>query len=113
MKLEPHARQFRHLIALTAAMPLVLGGCELLSKPESTHFDAVRGGFKFRAIADAAYPEGSAAGEAARMKWLEQRLRETGTCPNGYTITERQTALRSTGTLGSIYDVYYKGTCKG
>jgi hypothetical protein len=71
----------------------------------------VDGGFEFRAIADAAYPEASANGEAWRMKWLKQRLTETGTCPNGYAITSRKPVLFSTGSLGSIYDVYYEGRC--
>jgi hypothetical protein len=100
------------LLCAITLLSLVLNGCELLSKPESTSFDATRGGFKFRAIADAAYPESSATGEAWRMRWLEQRLRDSGTCPHGYTITARETALRSTGSLGSIYDVYYEGTCR-
>jgi hypothetical protein len=64
------------------------------------------------AIADAAYPEASANGEAWRMRWLEQRLVQSGTCPNGYTITARNPVLLSTGALGSIYDVYYEGRCK-
>ncbi|GAB2176198.1 hypothetical protein [Dongia sp. agr-C8] len=94
-----------------AAVPLLLTGCEYLHKPESTHFDAMEGGFAFRAIADAAYPEHTANGEAWRMKWLEQRLRQTGTCPKGYEITARKPVLFSTGALGSIYDVYYEGRC--
>jgi hypothetical protein len=98
-------------IAALAALASLLCACEYLSKPEPTRFTAVDGGFKFRAIADAGYPEGSANGEAWRMKWLEQRLAETRTCPNGYTITSREAVLQSTGTLGSIYDVYYRGRC--
>jgi hypothetical protein len=99
-------------MALALALPLLAGGCEYLSKPESTRFEAVDGGFEFRAIADAAYPERSANGESWRMRWLEQRLRETGTCPNGYEITSRRPVLLSSGTLGSIYDVYYEGGCR-
>jgi hypothetical protein len=90
---------------------LLLSGCEALSKPESTRFHATDGGFEFRAIADAAYPEGSPGGEAWRMSWLEQRLQATGTCPNGYEITSREPVLLSTGALGGIYDVYYEGRC--
>jgi hypothetical protein len=101
----------RSLLAAVAALAPLAGGCEALSKPESTRLDAVTGGFEFRAIADAAYPEASAGGEAWRMKWLEQRLAETGTCPKGYTITARETERISTGALGSIYDVYYQGRC--
>lgn len=99
--------------ARTIALCLVglLGGCEALSKPESTRFDQTRGGFEFRAIADAAYPEASPGGEAWRMAWLEQRLKDTATCPNGYEITSREPVLLSAGTLGGIYDVYYEGRC--
>jgi hypothetical protein len=104
-------RVSRVFFAGAIALPLLIGGCAYLSKPESTQFDAVRGGFEFRAIADAAYPEASANGEAWRMRWLEQRLRETGTCPHGYRITSRETKRLSSGTLGSIYDVYYEGRC--
>ena len=94
-----------------AALAVLLAGCEYLSKPESTRFDAVEGGFEFRAIADAAYPENTPNGEAWRMKWLRQRLAETGTCPAGFTITSRKPVLLSTGAIGSIYDVYYEGRC--
>jgi hypothetical protein len=99
----------------TIALCLVclLGGCEALSKPESTRFEATRGGFEFRAIADAAYPEASPGGEAWRMSWLAQRLKQTGTCPSGYEITARKPVLLSTGALGGIYDVYYEGRCTG
>jgi len=95
------------------AVLLLLGGCEALSKPESTAFTAREDGFAFRAIADAAYPESSANGEAWRMRWLEQRLRERGLCPNGYVITTRETRAHATGALGTIYDVYYAGKCAG
>jgi len=105
-------RTKRVFLALTIAVPFPIGACEYLHKPESTQFDAVRGGFEFRAIADAAYPEASANGEAWRIRWLEQRLAETGTCPDGYTITSRKPVPLSTGSLGSIYDVYYEGRCK-
>jgi hypothetical protein len=101
----------KQLLLTIALLVPSLGGCEYLHKPESTRFDAVKGGFEFRAIADAAYPEHTANGEAWRMKWLEQRLAQTGTCPNGYEITARETELLSTGALGSIYDVYYEGRC--
>jgi hypothetical protein len=99
-------------VAALAASLALLAGCAFFHKPESTQFDAVDGGFEFRAIADAAYPEASANGEAWRMKWLEQKLAQTGTCPNGYTITAREPVLFSTGSLGSIYDVYYEGRCR-
>ncbi len=92
-------------------LAMLAGGCDYVSKPESTRFDTVAGGFKFRGIADAAYPEATANGEAWRMRWLEQRLAQTGTCPRGYQITSRKPVLLSTGTLGSIYDVYYEGRC--
>jgi hypothetical protein len=98
-------------VMIAAALSMLAAGCAFLHKPESTHFDAVDGGFEFRAIADAAYPEASANGEAWRMKWLEQRLAQSGTCANGYTITSREPVLFSTGALGSIYDVYYEGRC--
>jgi hypothetical protein len=94
-----------------AVILLLVGGCEAFHKPESTSFRAVDGGFKFRAIADAAYPEASANGEAWRMRWLEQRLAANGVCPDGYIITSRETELLSSGALGSIYDVYYEGRC--
>jgi hypothetical protein len=100
----------RKLILALAVVPAI-SGCQYLSKPESTHFDAVDNGFEFRAIADAAYPEHTENGESWRMKWLEQKLRQTGTCPTGYTITSREPVLFSTGTLGSIYNVYYEGRC--
>jgi hypothetical protein len=101
----------RRWMALVAAGSFLIGGCTYLHKPESTAFDATEDGFAFRAIADAAYPEETANGEAWRMKWLEQRLAETGTCPHGYTVTARETRRLSTGALGSIYDVYYEGRC--
>lgn len=94
------------------AVAVIAGGCGALSKPESTDFRAVSGGFKFRAIADAAYPETSDNGEAWRIRWLEQKLAKTGICPNGYEIISRETERLSTGALGSIYDVYYEGRCK-
>lgn len=96
-----------------ASLLLLVGGCEALSKPESTSFTPVRGGFQFRAIADAAYPEASENGEAWRMRWLQQRLRASGVCPNGYVITSREARPLSTGALGSIFDVYYQGRCTG
>jgi len=99
--------------AVIVVLVLLLGGCEALSKPESTSFHTVRGGFEFRAIADAAYPEASPGGEAWRMTWLAQRLKASGTCPNGYEITSRKPELLSTGALGSIYDIYYEGRCLG
>jgi len=95
----------------SVAFVLLISGCAVLSKPESTHFDSVRGGFKFRAIADAAYPEASPGGEAWRMTWLARNLKDNRVCPNGYVITSRKPVLLSTGTLGSIYDVYYEGRC--
>ena len=101
----------RSWMALVAAGSVLFGGRTYLHKPESTAFDATEDGFAFRAIADAAYPEETANGEAWRMKWLEQRLGETGICPRGYTITARETRRLSTGALGSIYDVYYEGRC--
>jgi hypothetical protein len=101
----------KSFVLAAAVLALSLSGCAYLSKPESTRFDRVSGGFEFRAIADAAYPEASTNGEAWRMRWLEQRLEETGTCPNGYTLTSREPVLLSTGALGSIYNVYYEGRC--
>jgi hypothetical protein len=101
---------WRWMVLVTAGS-FLFGGCSYLHKPESTAFDPSADGFKFRAIADAAYPEETANGEAWRMKWLEQRLAETGTCPHGYTITARETKRLSTGALGSIYDVNYEGRC--
>jgi hypothetical protein len=101
----------RWWMALVAAGSFLFCGCTYLHKPESTAFDPTGDGFAFRAIADAAYPEETANGEAWRMRWLEQRLAETGTCPHGYTITARETKRRATGALGSIYDVYYEGRC--
>jgi hypothetical protein len=100
----------RSLVPLMALL-LPLGACDALSKPESTRFIAVDGGFEFRAIADAAYPESSPDGEAWRRRWLQQRLTESGLCPNGYVITSRKTRKRATGALGSIFDVYYAGKC--
>ena len=94
------------------AVSLFVGGCEALRKPESTSFRSAGAGFTFRAIADAAYPENSPNGEAWRMQWLEQKLAESGVCPNGHEITSRKPELLSTGALGSIYDVYYEGRCK-
>jgi hypothetical protein len=103
----------RGILILAALAGLALpGGCAYLHKPESTQFDVVRGGFEFRAIADAAYPEASPNGEAWRMRWLEQRLQQSSTCPNGYTITARKPVKLSTGALGSIYDIYYEGRCR-
>ena len=102
----------RTLLPAALSIALLAAGCAYLHKPESTQFDATKDGFEFRAIADAAYPEGSANGEAWRMKWLEQRLAQSGTCPNGYTITSREAKHLSTGSLGSIYDVYYEGRCR-
>ena len=90
-----------------------LAGCEMLERPQSTRFEAVTGGFEFRAIADAGYPEASANGEAQRMSWLARNLKDTGTCPHGYKITSRKPVLLTTGELGSIYDVYYEGRCTG
>jgi hypothetical protein len=95
------------------SLALLIGGCEALSKPESTHFEPESDGFEFRAIADAAYPEDSAGGEAWRMKWLEQRLKRSGTCPTGYEITSRKPRLVTQGALAPIYDVYYVGRCRG
>jgi hypothetical protein len=100
-------------LRVAIALLLLVGACEALHKPESSSFKPVPGGFKFRAIADAAYPEASPNGEAWRMKWLDQRLKKSGVCANGYAITSRTPVLLSTGALGSIYDVYYEGQCNG
>jgi hypothetical protein len=103
----------RRTVALSWLALLLTGGCAMLHKPESTAFTPVTGGFEFRAIADAAYPEASSNGEAWRMRWLDQKLKASDTCPNGYAITSRRTKRLSTGALGSIYDVYYEGRCTG
>jgi hypothetical protein len=100
-----------------ALLPLSLlavfaGGCEILDRPQSTHFERTTGGFRFRAIADAAYPEGSANGEAQRMSWLARDLKASGTCPDGYTITSRQAELAWHGQLADVYNVTYEGRCK-
>jgi hypothetical protein len=91
---------------------LLVGACSVLHKPESTAFTPTRNGFSFRAIADAAYPEGSQNGEAWRMRWLAEKLATTGVCPSGFDIVSRRPVLLSTGALGSIYDVYYEGRCR-
>ena len=106
-------RSMRLCRAAAVAILLSSGACSWLHKPESTEFTATSGGFAFRAIADAAYPEGSPNGEAWRMRWLGQRLAAGGICPHGYDIISRKPVLLSTGTLGSIYDVYYRGRCRG
>jgi hypothetical protein len=97
---------------LGLALLFALGACSYLHKPESTEFTPTRGGFEFRAIADAAYPEDSPNGEAWRMRWLAQKLAATGVCPNGHDLVSRRPVLLSTGSLGSIYDVYYEGRCR-
>jgi len=107
----PYSQETMKHVAIAGL--LLLAGCEALSKPESTSFTPVRGGFEFRAIADAAYPEASENGEAWRMRWLQQRLSESGVCPRGYVITSRKARQLSSGALGSIYDVYYRGRCTG
>jgi hypothetical protein len=98
--------------ALGFAVLVSLGACSYLHKPESTEFTPKRGGFEFRAIADAAYPENSLNGEAWRMRWLAQKLVATGICPNGHDMVSRRPVVLSTGSLGSIYDVYYEGRCR-
>ena len=100
--------------ALAFALCLLgLGGCEILDRPQSTHFEPVAGGFKFRAIADAAYPEETPNGEAQRLSWLAQHLHESGTCPNGYVLTSRKAVLAWQGELAKVYDVFYEGRCTG
>ena len=108
----PSGSSKSNLKIAAAVLALLAGACEALSKPETTQFEAVPGGFEFRAIADAAYTEASANGEAWRMRWLEQNLTARAVCPNGYVITAREPVVLSTGALGSIYDVYYEGRCK-
>lgn len=98
--------------AMVLGLLFAIGGCELLDRPQSTHFEPVADGFRFRAIADAAYPEGSANGEAQRMSWLARDLKASGTCPAGYTITSRKPVLAWHGQLSDAYDVYYEGRCK-
>jgi hypothetical protein len=101
-------------VAWSLALCLVgLSGCEILDRPQSTHFEAVTGGFKFRAIADAAYPEDTPNGEAQRLSWLAQNLRRTGTCPKGYVLTSRKAVEAWQGQLAKVYDVTYEGRCSG
>lgn len=103
----------RRVAAATLVLAAVAaGGCELLDRPQPTHFERTDGGFRFRAIADAAYPEGSANGEAQRLSWLARNLKRTGTCPQGYTITSREAELAWHGHLADVYDVTYEGRCK-
>src|SRR4051794_4125965 len=98
--------------AVVVAVALASAGCEILDRPQPTHFEPTSGGVRFRAIADAAYPEGSANGEAQRMSWLARNLKATGTCANGYAITSRKAVLAWHGQLADVYDVYYEGRCK-
>ena len=111
MMREHAVRRFTPGTAL-AALLLLTGSCALLHKPESTEFTPTRHGYEFRAIADAAYPEDTENGEAWRMRWLAQKLVQTGTCPKGHDIVSRKRSLLSTGWLGSIYDIYYVGRCR-
>jgi hypothetical protein len=101
----------RSWYAAGLASLLLIGACDTLAKPESTHLSGGADGFTFRAIADAAYPEASENGEQWRMRWLRAALNARGLCPRGYAISSRQVRLLSSGTLGDIADVYYRGQC--
>src|SRR5947208_15958461 len=80
----------RSVQGLSLAQLLSVGACAYLHKPESIELTPTRTGFEFRAIADAAYPEGTPNGEVWRMRWLQQRLAASGTCPNGCDIVLRK-----------------------
>jgi len=51
--------------------------------------------------------------EAARIRWIEEDLRDNKMCPKGYEITDRKVVVRGHAVLGDLHDIYYYGKCKG
>lgn len=89
------------------ALGLVLTGCAAYDLSATGQFRPSPNGFEFITIADTAYPLASADAEAKRIARLVQYLADTGTCPEGYRLTNRQAVQRFKG----VHDVIYTGRC--
>ena len=87
---------------------MFLVGCESADRITATDFKPVAGGFNFRAPAGPQYPVDTPAGEASRMKMLDEWLTSNKVCPNGYVISSRQPVQRTP----FVHDVFYEGRCK-
>lgn len=97
--------------ALAAA---VVAGCEAhdLRVGSSSYLEPVANGvFKWKTIADAAYPIDSDQAEAARMRQLAEALRLNSACLSGYSVDGRAATKKSEGAFGDIFDIFYTVRC--
>lgn len=68
--------------------------------------------FKYEAKTNSlSYPEHTKEGEALRMEWLEEYLKDNKYCPDGYKILERKPVVRGGSLYGPLHIIYYTGVC--
>ncbi|GAA5784681.1 hypothetical protein [Chitiniphilus shinanonensis] len=103
----------RYLVLTTLAVS-VLSACASIHDMDksATHFEPTPGGFRYQAFSDLLRPEGSEAGEAVRMRWLNEYLASNNICPSGYEISDRKVVVRDVIAGEKIADIVYYGTCK-
>ena len=92
---------------------LVIAGCESRDRAALTQFvPEADGTFMFQASTGATYPLDSAEGEATRLRWLDQYIRENAVCGGGeYEVTERTPIFVASAWLEDNYRVIYRGRC--
>ncbi len=100
-----------------AALITLTGGCAANSPAPAPGVTELRplgsGAYRYESLADASFPEGDAEAEATRLRWLERRLADQGTCPEGYDVTERRPVVVRQAVLGPVHRIEYTVVCRG
>lgn len=102
-------------LAGIALVCLSLIGCASTSTYGWTSFEPYDGPngqqmFKYRARTNPFNKEDDSAIEKERLSFLEEYLKRSNYCPNGYRIVSRKTAWNG-GDIGDFKNIYYVGAC--
>ena len=102
-------------LTIFAVATMVLVGCASTSTYGWTSFEPYDGPngqqmFKYRAATNPFNKEDDPVVEKERISFLDEYLKKSGYCPNGYKIISRKTAWAGSGAIDSKR-IYYVGVC--
>lgn len=73
----------------------------------ASDFEPTPGGFQFSSTTNRFTQHDNAEAEARRIERLEQILRQSSICQNGYEIEDRQVVF----VAGLVFEIFYDGRC--